>query len=360
VYGTYARTGLPAATTATAVYDAANRLTSWNGGAVTSDANGNQTSQAGITTSYNARNQLTSITQGSTTLATFGYDGAGRRISKTLSGTTTKLVFDGWNPIQEQNAGGTPTANLIPGLGLDQLFVRTDASTRSLLTDALGSVIALADTSGVVRTSYTYEPFGKTGTSGQASSNLYRFTGREDDSTGGLSLYGFRARSYSPVTQRFVSEDPIGVAGGDVNLYSYVGDAPTEYTDPQGTTVAGGGGGGFGTTGGRKDAGCGFLGIGCADDALAGFWDWLVQNRWQILTLTSAVVCMTPATFMCGFFAGSFVPGEGVLGTRASGGLQHGVPEVNRVQPGYDGSDPCRRSPLGQGGLDRCWCHARE
>jgi hypothetical protein len=62
------------------------------------------------------------------------------------------VVFDGWNPIQEKNASGTPTANIVPGLGLDQLLTRTDASTRSFLTDALGSTIALADTSGVVRT----------------------------------------------------------------------------------------------------------------------------------------------------------------------------------------------------------------
>jgi hypothetical protein len=33
--------------------------------------------------------------------------------------------------------------------------------------------------------------------------------------------------------QRFISEDPIGLAGG-INLYSYVGNQPTRYNDPYG------------------------------------------------------------------------------------------------------------------------------
>jgi RHS repeat-associated protein len=34
-------------------------------------------------------------------------------------------------------------------------------------------------------------------------------------------LYSARARYYSPTTERFVSEDPIGLKGG-VNVYRYV------------------------------------------------------------------------------------------------------------------------------------------
>lgn len=42
-----------------------------------------------------------------------------------------------------------------------------------------------------------------------------------------------RARYYSPTWGRFVSEDPIGVAGG-INLFGYVGQAPTMFPDPLG------------------------------------------------------------------------------------------------------------------------------
>jgi RHS repeat-associated protein len=43
-----------------------------------------------------------------------------------------------------------------------------------------------------------------------------------------------RARYYHPQLQRFISEDPIGFAGGDPNLYAYVGNMPTLHGDPLG------------------------------------------------------------------------------------------------------------------------------
>ena len=56
-----------------------------------------------------------------------------------------------------------------------------DASgSRSLLSDGLGSTIALADLSGVVQTQYTNEPFGKTTVAGRANGSVYQYTGRED------------------------------------------------------------------------------------------------------------------------------------------------------------------------------------
>src|SRR6266498_1954222 len=39
--------------------------------------------------------------------------------------------------------------------------------------------------------------------------------------------------TYHPGLQRFISEDPIGLRGG-VNLYAYVANAPTRFTDPRG------------------------------------------------------------------------------------------------------------------------------
>jgi len=45
------------------------------------------------------------------------------------------------------------------------------------------------------------------------------------------------ARYYHPSLQRFISEDPIGFAGGDPNLYSYVFNQPTSFRDPTGLAV---------------------------------------------------------------------------------------------------------------------------
>ena len=46
-------------------------------------------------------------------------------------------------------------------------------------------------------------------------------------------------RNYNPGTGRFISEDPIGFSGNDLNLYRYVGNNPINYTDPSGRITIG-------------------------------------------------------------------------------------------------------------------------
>jgi len=72
---------------------------------------------------------------------------------------------------------------------------------------------------------------------GTSSSNELGYAGREDDGTG---VYYYRARYYHPGLQRFISEDPIEFDGGDVNLYAYVSNNPTNYVDLLGTAIVSG------------------------------------------------------------------------------------------------------------------------
>jgi len=231
--GTFARTNIPPALTTTS-YNANNQQSMFGTNTLTYDLNGNlaTVTDAGVTTTYtwNSRNQLSGISNPGFA-ASFTYDSFGRRTGKTIQGTTTNFVYDGLNPVQEK-AGATVTANLLLGLGLDEFFTRTDgAGSRVLLTDALGSTIGLGDGAGTLQTQYTYEPFGYASQTGQANGNSYKYTGREDDGSG---LYYYRARYYHPRLQRFISEDPIGFGGGDVNLYGYVGNRPTRFVDSKG------------------------------------------------------------------------------------------------------------------------------
>jgi len=46
-------------------------------------------------------------------------------------------------------------------------------------------------------------------------------------------MYQYRAREYNPALGRFLQRDPIGFAD-DYNLYRYVKNNPTTYTDPSG------------------------------------------------------------------------------------------------------------------------------
>lgn len=156
---------------------------------------------------------------------------------------------------------------------VDEIFSRAD-STGSFtpLTDALGSTIALVDASGNLSTQYTYDPFGNTTVSGVLSSNRSQYTGRENEGNG---LYFYRARYYSPLLGRFVSEDPLGFNGGNTNVYGYVANSPTDFVDPSGQcptciTAAIGAGLGAGIGAGVAYFTGGDVKQGAIDGAIAG------------------------------------------------------------------------------------------
>jgi YD repeat-containing protein len=184
--GSLAAVNLPGAV-ASAVYNANNQLTQWGSATLTYDLNGNLTSDGTNSYTWNARNQLGALGGG-----TFAYDAFGRR---TQNANGIQFLYDGANQVQELS-GSTVTANLLTGLGVDEILTRTDsAGARSFLTDALGSSVALTDSKGAIQTRYVYQPFGNSTAIGSVSTNSNEYAGRENDGTG---LYFYRARYYTP------------------------------------------------------------------------------------------------------------------------------------------------------------------
>src|SRR5262249_52803151 len=102
------------------------------------------------------------------------------------------------------------------------------------------NVVGLVDTSGNVVERFAYDAFGvfsvltPTWTSRASSSYdwVYLHQGGRWDADGGV--YSFRHREYSPKLGRWMQNDPIGFAGGDADLYRFVGNDPTNLTDPSG------------------------------------------------------------------------------------------------------------------------------
>ena len=221
-------------------YNAANEMLTFNDKNIAYDANGNvtlATNTCGTTTyTWNVSNRLIGITgfkpDCTTLAASFNYDALGRRIGKTINGRTIQYVYDGMDVVQEIE-NGNPTVNYIRTMNIDKPLARIEASgkVRYYQRDALGSVIDLTDENGVIKTTYSYGPFGNVTITGEASDNPFQYTGRENDGTG---LYYYRARYYSPELQRFISENPIRLAGGDVNFFAYARNNPVNYTDPLG------------------------------------------------------------------------------------------------------------------------------
>jgi len=200
----------------------------------TYDLNGNHSGDGTKTLEWDAENRLTAVKQGGATLASFIYDGQGRRFQKLAAGVTTTYVYDGSHVIEERlSTGGT--WRHVHGPGIDREWaVRDEASVVTyFLSDHLGSTVQTTNTAGTVTLSREYDPYGNL-ISGAGQSG-YAFTGREWDSETGLHYY--RARYYDSKIGRFVSEDPIGLRGG-THLYRYVYNNPANLTDPGGQLVA--------------------------------------------------------------------------------------------------------------------------
>lgn len=203
-------------------YDGVNRLTGRLGSTLTYDANGNLTGQGATTYTWNARNQLVATSAGG---ASFQYDALGRRTSATVGGVTTGYQYDGLNPVL---VGGS---FMLAGLGLDENFARiTSGTATGLLTDGLGSTVALSNSAATTTATYGYSPYGETVKSGTDSTPL-EYTGREND--GATGLYYYRARYYSPALGRFISEDPTGISAG-TNFYAYANGNPVSLVDSLG------------------------------------------------------------------------------------------------------------------------------
>jgi RHS repeat-associated protein len=95
----------------------------------------------------------------------------------------------------------------------------------------------VVDNAGVVQNHVVYDAFG--GVTSQSNSSVvfrYGYTARELDAESGLQYN--RARYLDSFNGRFISEDPIGFQGQDANLYRYVGNSPSNYTDPSGEVTA--------------------------------------------------------------------------------------------------------------------------
>ena len=229
-------------------HDAANRLRQDAETCYDYDTNGNletKTARVGLagcigdvtTYEYDVLNRLVRIDFADATYAAYRYDAQGRRIEKDVNGSLTRYVYDDDAILLEFDGTDALLATYSHGEQIDQpLAMERGGQNYFYHIDHLGSVRLLTDAAGAVANRYDYDAFGNLeATSFETIVNPFGFTARERDAESGLMFY--RARYYDPRIGRFISEDPIGFAGEDLNLYRYVYNGSVNMIDPTGTYI---------------------------------------------------------------------------------------------------------------------------
>ncbi len=186
---------------------------------------------------YDCQHRLIGVSLPGGSTASYKYDAFGRRIEKTVDGHTTEFLWQGERLIAESATNRYRTYIYEPGTFRPLAMLDGEGPLKAqpfyYQLDHLGTPQELTDYSGEITWSAKYRAYGNLATLDIAEiDNPLRFQGQYFDAETGLHYN--RHRYYNPGTGRFLTPDPIKLAGG-LNNYQYVPN-PTGWVDPLGLT----------------------------------------------------------------------------------------------------------------------------
>ena len=192
---------------------------------------------------YDENNRTTGIswnrTGGSIRTVANGFDGLGRRISRTTDGTETRFVLDVAGSM-ERVLADTDNTGAIGAYyihGADLVYCVDGAGNATyFLGDRLSNVRALAGSTGTIQRNYQYTPEGRELIATTGDTNPYTFVGTQGVMEDLPGMYFMRARYYSADAGVFLATDPVKNIGPKWRsvAYAYVGGNPINFTDPVG------------------------------------------------------------------------------------------------------------------------------
>ena len=188
---------------------------------------------------WNADGSLAKVVRPDKREVEFTYDALGRRLSKSFGTVVTRWIWNGnvplhqWREYREysfaENRWHTDpercdtTVWLFDEESFVPMAMLRGGKSYSILTDQLGTPTEAYDTEGNEVWSRVLDMDGnvieETGNKGMIP---FLFQGQYYDRETGLAYNRFRY--YDPKTGAYISQDPIGLAGGILNLYGYVDD----------------------------------------------------------------------------------------------------------------------------------------
>jgi RHS repeat-associated protein len=216
------------------------------------DGAGNQTSVLGTGSDsalYDTENRLATVIEPNVSVIQYSYDGDGKRVMKVVCAAGTSACTPG-------APGAVATVYVYDAQGemVEEAGPSTDAGTKYLFADGLGSTRLETNAAGGSVRCIDYAPFGlelPAGMGGRGSCYATasypsgtpdildaKFTGKERDTETGLDYFG--ARYFSGAQGRFTSPDPISGTVLHIlnpqrwNMYAYAVNNPLAYLDPDG------------------------------------------------------------------------------------------------------------------------------
>ena len=214
-------------------------IQSWTTNSPIYDAEGNLTADGTLGYAYDDENRLTYVTS-SSAVVTYSYAGDGTRMaSETIEGASTNIaiyVIDHADPLlrplAELDETGTLVRRFVWGRGL-VAQIEADGTVHYFHHDGQGSTLALTDTNSVTTDLWFYSPYGEIMNRTGTTETAYQWCGGHGVRLTPVGLYFMKARYYHAGLKRFLSQDPIGIAGG-ANLYAYCFGNPLFFIDPDG------------------------------------------------------------------------------------------------------------------------------
>ena len=244
--------GVTATKTVNYGYDDTNwrdKLTSYDGQAITYDEIGNPLSYRGYTLTWQNGRQLATLS-GNGITASYTYDVGGLRTSKTVNGVKHEFYYVG-GTLRYEKFGSTELWFFYDADGNPSGVRYKNGSTTTdyyFVCNWRGDVIRIYDGAGAVVANYNYDAWGNvisvtdangaaiTGSTHIANVNPLRYRGYYYDSETGF--YYVSSRYYDPEVGRWINaDDAIAGVGGDIrgyNLFSYCFNNPVNMSDPTG------------------------------------------------------------------------------------------------------------------------------
>lgn len=204
------------------------------------DAAGNPLRVANRRYEYDGNGRVVRLHVDDRLVASYRYGPSGDRVSKTVyaraGSTTTFYLYENHQLIAEADGKGRIVREYLYR-GHHPVAMWQRGALHRIVTNHLGAPVSMTDEAGSVVWRAQYRPFGAAvidedpDRDGQAVALNLRFPGQYADAES--DTYYNILRDYDPHTGRYLTSDPVGLAGG-LNSFGYAGQDPVNAIDPLG------------------------------------------------------------------------------------------------------------------------------